>query len=170
MISDNIILRAKKKDRDAFEVIYNEFKDFVWNVAVKITGNQTLAEDVAAEVFIKVFDKIKKFKFKSSFKTWIYRVTVNTTLNYIDKEKRRAVKQVNEDYLKEESNVAEYTVKELLHHLEKKEKMIIILREVEGLTYGEIADAMNISLAAVKTKIYRIRNKLRKNYELSSFR
>ena len=61
MISDNIILRAKKKDIDAFEIIYNEFKDFVWNVVLKTTGSQTLAEDATAEVFIKVFNKIKKF-------------------------------------------------------------------------------------------------------------
>lgn len=171
MITENIILNAGKRDPDAFQRIYLEFKDFVWNIALKTTGNQTHAEDVTSEVFIRLFKNIRKFEFRSSFKTYLYRVTVNTTLNYLKKENRRKTKHLNEDFkelrdcpIKHEFDEKDLTDK-LLSKLDINKRILIVLREIEGLSYDEIARTLNMNLGTVKTNIYRARDRLRKIYE-----
>jgi RNA polymerase sigma-70 factor (ECF subfamily) len=172
MITKEIINQAKNKDHEAFESIYAEYKDFVWNISLKISGNSSIAEDITSEVFIRLFKKINKFNFKSSFKTWLYRISVNTALNCMDKINRKKTKQLNPDYrdkievtdrenTRDESDI----VNGLLHELNNEDRMLIVLRELEGQPYKDIAAIFKISLASVKTKIYRAREKLRNKYK-----
>ncbi|MFW6134909.1 MAG: RNA polymerase sigma factor [Elusimicrobiota bacterium] len=172
MVSKEVIQKAKKGDTDAFREIYSEFKDFVWNIALKTAGNRTMAEDAASLIFIRVFKKMKKFKFKSSFKTWLYRVAVNTTINYIKKENNSETLQLNTDYKddlydahkfqKELSN--KDLVKTILNRLPANQRMLVTLREFQGMSYEEISKYMNISMSSVKVGIYRAREKMRKIY------
>ncbi|MFC2061360.1 RNA polymerase sigma factor [Elusimicrobiota bacterium] len=173
MIQRDIIERAKEKDEEAMEEIYLEFKDFVWNIALKTAGSRTAAEDAAAETFIRVFKKIGKFNFKSSFKTWLYRVTVNTTLNCMDKERRRKTLHLNEEYrdIQAEGSAPQddgrdnEMVNKMLDKLEPKERIFVYLRDIQGTAYNEIADIMKMNIGTVKTNIYRAREKLRKIYK-----
>lgn len=172
LVTEADILKAKGRDLEAFERIYHEFKDFVWNVTLKMAGSPTLAEDITSEVFIRLFKKIKKFQFKSSFKTWFYRLTVNTALNYLDKESRRRTKQLNEDsgYLNKVFNADDefdnkIIMDILLNRLDDRQRMLIVLREVEGLSYNEITDVLDMNLGTVKTNIYRARDRLKEIYK-----
>ncbi|MGM0568522.1 MAG: RNA polymerase sigma factor [Elusimicrobiota bacterium] len=168
MILKSDIKKASRKDKRAMKKIYDEYSQFVWNVALKTCGNRSLASDAAQEVFIKIFKKIGKFRFKSSFKTWVYRISVNTTLNIIKKEKRREGLEIKGNFVYTESSSknleAKEEVYEMLSLLKEEERMLIVLREIEGLSYKEISTAAGITLAAVKTKIYRSREKLKKIY------
>ncbi|MFH1415613.1 MAG: RNA polymerase sigma factor [Elusimicrobiota bacterium] len=172
MIPEEVILDAMKKKEYAIERIYEEFSGFVWNIALRTTGNVTLAEDASAEVFVRIFKNIRKFDFRSSFKTWLYRVAVNTTLNLIDREKRRKTLRLNETYDTEFHGDQETEkdldnksiVEELLSGLEEKDRMMIILREVENLSYEEIAESLEMNIGTVKTNIYRARERLREIY------
>lgn len=168
MISEGTILEAKKGNSEAFKRIYLEFKNTVWNVALKTTRNRTYAEDVTTEVFVKVFTRIRQFKFKSSFKTWLYRITVNTAFNYLKKEKTRETSPLTEEYgLNNDNPEADETfarkdfIDKLLDRLGGKQRMIITLREIEGLSYEEIAGMLKMKPGTVRINVYRAREKLR---------
>ncbi len=173
MITNDIIVSAAKRDSEAFRQIYMEFRDFVWNISITVTSNKTHAEDIASEVFLKLFKNIKKFKFKSSFRSWLYRITINTALNYIDKEKRRQTKHLNEDYKDKEhrmpdpeNEIYEKTLtNRLLGKLDAKQRLLLVLREIEGLSYSDISQMLLMNIGTVKTNIYRARDKLREIYK-----
>ena len=84
-ISENIIEKAAGGDQEAFESIYRAFSKFVYNVAWRIVTRHEDAEEVTQEVFIIVYRKLNTFQFKSTLKTWVYRVTINTAMNYAKK-------------------------------------------------------------------------------------
>ena len=80
-ISKDILMQAAKGDIGAFEEIYRIASDFIFNVAYRITNNNEDAEEVSQDVFIKIYKNLKGFRFQSSFKTWIYRIAVNSAVN-----------------------------------------------------------------------------------------
>lgn len=164
-----IISRAASGDTGAMRAVYDEYSGFVWNLALKFTGDETLAEDAASEVFVRLFKKLGKFRGRSSFRTWLYRFTVNTVINFVKKQRRRNSLPLKESaYLPEEDAG---TLEErdlaarLLGELGGEERMILILREAEGMSYSEIAGVLGIKVPAVKSRIYRARMRLREVYE-----
>jgi RNA polymerase sigma-70 factor (ECF subfamily) len=172
MTTTQIIERAAKSDPEARGLIYSEFKDFVWHISIGIAKNSRDAEDIASEVFVKVFSKIKGFRFKSSFKSWLYRVAVNTALNYIKKEKRqKTVNLENSITTVPETDTGVYdliesrdTVSSLMGELDAKSRMILVMREIDGMSYADIAVALDTNISTVKTWIYRSREELRRVY------
>ncbi|MGM0440989.1 MAG: RNA polymerase sigma factor [Elusimicrobiota bacterium] len=171
MVKNSTLKKAMAKDKDAFRTIYESYKDFAWNLALKYTGSENMAEDAVSEVFVKLFKKINKFNFKSSFETWFYRVSINTILNYVAREKRRRTDSVENMKIPQKKTEKELDrlereeiVDGLLKKLSSEERLIIVLREFEGLSYKEISRSLDMKLGTVKTKIYRTRNKLRKVY------
>ncbi|MDA3792942.1 MAG: sigma-70 family RNA polymerase sigma factor [Elusimicrobia bacterium] len=172
MINDKIIVAAADGDRQAFSKIYEEFNDMVWGLALKFTENTQVAEDGAAEIFVKLYKKIDKFDFRSSFKTWLYRFSVNTLLNFLEKEKRRYTARISDEMAEEGSPQAaqkktddKVLVRTLLSRIKPGEREIMILREIEGRSYKEIAEITGMKLGTVKTNIYRARESLRKVYK-----
>ncbi len=170
-MDDLTVKKALAGDRVAFKTIYNEYKDFVWNLAIKYTGSENIAEDAVSEVFIRLFKKLETFNFRSSFTTWFYRLAVNTILNYSVKESRRKTLSIKNMQIQEkaaDNKLRRLENKEiidnLLNQLLPEERIIIILREIEGFSYKKISDSLDMKLGTVKTKIYRTRNKLRKIY------
>ncbi len=168
MVGRTDLKKAARGDGAAMEKIYSTYSSFVFNVALKTSLNPSVASDVTQEVFIKIFKNLKKFKFKSSLRTWIYRITVNTALNMLEKEKRREGVQLDTSFYKsdeENSLRQQQTVEELLSVLGEKERLLIVLRELEGLSYREISSAAEMKLGTVKTKIYRAREKMREAWK-----
>jgi RNA polymerase sigma-70 factor, ECF subfamily len=92
-----IIIAAAEGDTDAFEELYRATADYVYTLALRITGNGAEAEEVAQDVYLKVFRGLKKFRFESSFATWLYRITVNSAITALRKTKRRRARQVEYD-------------------------------------------------------------------------
>lgn len=172
-ISRDIIEKAAAGDMRAFEDIYREFSSIVYTVALGITRGRQDAEEVTQDVFIKVFRGLKGFMFASSFGTWLYRITVNTALNMCSKRSRRGMESVNYDDVKDVLPPGPDTVKEeterqdtsarvaeLLKHISPEHRSCIVLREIEGLDYREIAEVLSIPLNTVRSRLKRAREAL----------
>ncbi len=171
-ISTDILVQAANGDIKAFEQIYNVTSGFVYNVALRITNNRSDAEEVTQDVFMQVLKNLKNFKFRSSLKTWMYRITVNTAINrYTQSQREKKRRQryegeaVNEtrsykgpEFIDKEA-VEEKTAF-LLNMLNPKQRACIVLREMEGLSYKEIAEALRLNINTVRSRLKRARETL----------
>ena len=171
-ISDDVIERAAGGDQDAFELIYRSFSKFVYNVAWRVVSRREDAEEVTQEVFLTVYRKLSSFKFQSTLKTWVYRVTINTALNYAKKLSK--VKNKTTEYNEQihcagvlgeaeaivDKEHNEKLVKVLLNTLTSDQKICIVLRNIEGLSYQEIAATLNININTVRSRLSRGREAL----------
>ena len=129
------------------------------------SGNQDDAQDLAQEVFIKIWENLSGFRQESTISTWIYRIAVNTCLLKIRKEKRFKRQPLNFDVpaLENSSAPDQKLLLDQMYHciarLNKKDKAIILLT-LEGLPQKEIADVMGVSHESIRTQVYRIKKKL----------
>jgi RNA polymerase sigma-70 factor (ECF subfamily) len=128
-------------------------------------------DDIAQEVFITVFKNLKNFRYESQFTTWLYRITINKCKDYLRKKKvRRIFSPVDEDYnyrveeIDENSDVR-IIIRQAINKLPDKLRIPISLRDLEGLSYQEIAEAMDLDLGTVKSRIFRARESLKKILE-----
>lgn len=171
-ISVDIIKQAFEGDIDAFEQIYKANSSFVYNVALKITRNCTDAEEVTQDVFMKVYHNLKYFQFRSAFKTWLYRVTVNMAINHYRKSIRETKDRVDYDSVIASVPAGQSTVEpvvqddneamlnKLLGMLSLEYKVCLILREIRGLSYKEISAVLKIPVNTVRSRIKRARESL----------
>lgn len=166
-ISDDLLHKAANRDMSAFGEVYKITSGFVHNVAFRIVGNSEDAQEVTQEVFLRLFDNLKSYKFQSSFKTWIYRVTVNTSLNF----RRKVLKDLNHQteyhenlHRGEDSGndpaENEELVNNLLAAINAKQRVCVVLREIEGLSYAEIAHVLKINMNTVRSRLKRARERL----------
>ena len=175
-----LLARFKKGDQQAFELLVRKYKTTVFNTVYSIMGNTQEADDIAQEVFLKVYTKAGSFKGESSFSTWLYRITVNRCLDELRKRKIKIISYETEfsqdeklrlkDVLasREEDITEDLRKKELqdviqkaMNSLPEKDRIILTLKEIEGLSYNEISKAMEISLGKVKIWLFRARQKLK---------
>ncbi len=171
-ISDDILTKGAQGDLESFEMIYKATAGFVYSVAFRVVGNQQDAEEIMQEVFLTVYRKLKSFRFQSSFKTWIYRVTANCAINYskkISKERNKTVEyDENLDALESPDEAGtkinreyhETMVHSLLKTLNPDQRACIVLRNIEGLSYQEIAESLRININTVRSRLKRGREAL----------
>ncbi len=170
-IAPDILERSAAGNLDAFEEIYKATSSFVYNVALRVTRNSANAEEVTQDVFMKIYRNLKSFGFRSSFKTWVYRITVNTAINHYRKSGKEERSRVDYDNVIEtlpdnrpetaiEQSDSQARLNALLDRLSPEHKTCLILREIEGLSYAEIAGALNIPLNTVRTRLKRARQAL----------
>lgn len=168
-ITDEIIVKAAGGDLEAFEFIYRATSGFVYNVAFRVVNNRQDAEEVTQEVFLTVYNKLNSFRFQSSLKTWIYRVTANAAINYakrvskdhkhmeLDEQITAGPQEANDNISKEHN---EKVVTALLDSLNPDQRACVVLRSIEGLSYQEIADALGININTVRSRLKRARETL----------
>jgi RNA polymerase sigma-70 factor, ECF subfamily len=173
-ISQDILIRARDGDMEAFEAVYKSASGFVYNVALKIARKSSDAEEITQDVFVKIYRSLKDFAFKSSFKTWVYRITVNTALNHtrasmkdkdvIGFEDMNILPAKNDDL---KTNIdrqdSEAKVDAMLEALNPDQRACMVLREIEGLDYKEIAETLNIPINTVRSRLKRARETLLAN-------
>lgn len=174
-----LVERAQAGDQDAFQEIVQRYQRKVYSICYGMLKNQQDALDVSQDVFIKVFRYLKNFNHSSSFYTWLYRITVNKCIDFIRKQNRRAELDYNDavapgEGVDGDENILPSTLgmqpdrvyarKELrekmleaLESLSEKHRTILILREVEGLAYEEIADVLGISKGTVMSRLFHAR-------------
>ena len=166
-----IIKAIAKGDRSAFQRLYLEYSDIVYNLALSYTKNIEEAEEVTQDVFTKVYLNNSKFKGNAKLKTWIYRITVNTSLDYLRKKKRFSLFSLpqndlsNIDFehpgvLLENKENAKILYK-VIDSLPDTQKTAFILSFIEELPRQEVADIMETSLKAVESLLQRAKKKLR---------
>lgn len=175
-----LIKRSAKGDIDAFEKLIEAHQKTAYNIALKMLRNSEDAKDISQQAFIKVFRYIDTFNFESSFKTWMYRIIVNLCIDYINKNKKNTVysldnpistekgeirREIKDDTNMPENIIEKKETKELVHNainkLDEIHRTIIILRDIEGFSYNEISEILDISIGTVKSRIKRGRDNLR---------
>lgn len=173
-IAPDILERACAGDMEAFEQLYKATSSFVYNVALRISRNSADAEEVTQDVFMKIFRNLKGFQFRSSFKTWVYRITVNTSINHYRKFIREKKDRVDYDSIIESlpsgrlacedaiQSDNETRLNVLLETLSTEYKACLVLREIEGLSYREIASTLKIPVNTVRSRLKRAREALLK--------
>lgn len=171
-----LIERIKQGDNGAFEVLVNQYSARVSNTIYHILGISSDVDDLAQEVFIKVYKHLDNFNQKSKFSTWLYRITVNTVYDYLRKKRHRRTISLEELEPEEpgrftalpeavtgqaEQNELQKLLHKLIQELPVKYRTVVILKDIEGLAYNEIAGIMKCSLGTVESRLYRARMALR---------
>jgi len=172
-IDESFLIRQfKDGDQSTFEWIVKNNQDRIYNLCRYLLVNPQDAEDAAQEVFLKAYRKLKDFRPESSLYTWLYRIGVNTCLDH--KRKFRPEPLKNESLAEsllsvEPSPESRFQSKEIgqaiqsaLEQLPKNSKAAIVLKEIEGLSYDEMAEVLQISIGTVKSRISRAREELRR--------
>lgn len=169
-IAKDILIRASQGDMQAFEDVYKASSSFVYNVALRVVNNREDALEVAQEVFMIIYNKLKTFRFESSFKTWAYRITANYAINFAKKSSRVKIVPY-EDAFGEGAVLSEVQtqmdqdhrnqlVENLLAELNPDQRACVVLRDIQGLSYEEIAQTLNININTVRSRLKRSREKL----------
>jgi len=151
-----------------FKKIYDYYAPFVWRVVFRTLGNESDAKVVLQSVFIVVHKSVRNFRFESAFSTWIYRISLNETIKFINKRKSRRELPLNENIeIKDsEDKISDKNlVKNILATLSAEEKFLIVSREVDGIPFEELAEITGESSGALRVKISRLKQKIRENFD-----
>lgn len=185
-IDDSVLVQQSQAgDTKAMEWLILKYQNRIYNVTLKMCGNPDDAAELTQEAFVKVIESINKFQGKSSFYTWLFRIAVNLTLNHCQRTSRTATrsldaeesgqegaaKQYLKDFLSDE-NAADPAVlaqsrelcelaKQSLLKLDEPQRAVIVLRDIEGMNYNDIADVLNIELGTVRSRLSRARSHVR---------
>jgi RNA polymerase sigma-70 factor (ECF subfamily) len=170
-----LVRRAQRNERGAFDLLVLKYQHKVVKLVARLLRDPTEAEDVAQEAFVKAYRALGSFRGDSAFYTWLYRIAVNTARNAIASRQRRPLDYEAELSESEQSNLASrlrhtdtpeatalseeirVTVNEAIEQLPEDLRTAIVLREVEGLSYEEIAAAMDCPVGTVRSRIFRAR-------------
>ena len=163
-----VLRRAQRGDERAFTLIVRAYEVPVFNYVMRLVGDRSLAEDLTQEVFLRVFQGLPRFSLRSKFTTWLFQVTKNRVLDELRASERRPRANVClEDAPPLEVIDAPFERLEAIDAVWRSVegltvdlKMALLLRDVVGMSYTEIADALEITLATVKWRIYRAREEV----------
>ena len=175
----NLIKRCQEGDDSAFGELIDSYNDKAFSIAYGVMGNHHDAADMAQEAFVKVYRNIGKFNFKSSFGTWFYRIVKNTCIDELRRQKRNRVisldaeiegedgdykMQVADDKEDIQTQLEKKETKEMLwaalEMLSEKHRAVLVLADIKGFDYLEIADMLDMPVGTVKSRIFRAREKL----------
>ena len=155
--------------RPDFDQIYEAHKQKVWKLAARFVNSRPDQEDLFQEIFLKINKALPKFRGEASLNTWIFRLAVNTALNFIKKQKRyRALKDLLSWFRPEEmpeSRIPEERLSLPLNKLNPQQRMILILSDVEELKLEEIARLLGLPVGTVKSNLHRSREIIKKELE-----
>jgi RNA polymerase sigma-70 factor (ECF subfamily) len=167
----DLIRRFKQGDSSAFEALIRKYQDRVYNLCRYMLQDPQNAQDAAQDVFLKVYRGLKNFRPDASLYTWIYRIAVTTCLDSTRKSRREAIRSepLTEDLPSDEpvterlyeSGEIRASIQQALQKLPQKMRAAIILREIDELSYEEIAEVLHTSAGTVKSRISRARKRLR---------
>ena len=173
-----IVRKVLGGDANAFETLVLEYEKNVYNIARRMTGNSEDAADMTQEAFIKAYNSLQSFRGDSKFSVWLYRIVSNVCLDFLRSKNRRPTVSLSvedddgEDTqldVADESQSPELlldrkltreSVRRGLDSLPPDYRQILLLREIQGLSYDEIAQALSLEVGTVKSRIFRARKRL----------
>ena len=158
-----VLRKAQRGDERAFSIIVRAYETPVFNYVLRLVGDRSLAEDLTQEVFLRVFQGLPKFSLRCKFTTWLFQVTKNRVLDELRASERRPKHLVALDDIAPlevmdapiERGETVDALWRAIEGLSTDLKMALLLRDVAGLSYTEIADALEVTLATVKWRIYK---------------
>lgn len=181
MTEQELVERAKKGDETAFEVLVTDNEKRIYNLCRRLTGNPEDAAELTQEAFLNAWRGLSRFQGESSFSTWLYRLASNACIDFLRKEKRRQnlsmtvsmddeeearqVELPDERYAPErelERTEVRQAVAAGLERLTPEHRQVLVMREINGLSYAEIGAVLGLEEGTVKSRIARARNALRK--------
>ena len=173
-----LVRRAQAGDEPAFRELVEKYQSKVFSIIHGIVRQRNDVEDIAQQVFAKVFFSIRNFDFRSSLITWIYKITVNECFDYLRKKKVRKLvyeSDLSEDEVRRVENTEpsvdrapaadsslakrDYVLK-LMSRVSEEERALLMLKEVEGYSVEELAEMMSMNENTIKVKLFRARQKL----------
>jgi RNA polymerase sigma-70 factor (ECF subfamily) len=179
--SEDLMVRIAKGDNDAFEILVNRHQTSVLNLIYRFIGDRTQAKDLAQEVFIRVWQSAKSYEPKAKFTTWIYKITTNLCINELKSARRRRWFSFHrsdedsensiEDSISNGSMNAEdlllakersSQISDVLQSLPDNQRMALILKRYDYLSYYEIAQILGCSVSAVESLLVRAKRNLQK--------
>ena len=164
----SVLRKAQKGDREAFTEIVRAYETPIHNYILRLTGDRTLAEDLTQEVFVRVFNGLPRFSLRCKFTTWLFQVTKNRVLDELRARERRPHGMVAFDDIPpletydqpvERTETIE-AIWRAVQDLNPDLKMALLLRDIVGLPYNEIADSLEITLSTVKWRIFKAREEV----------
>lgn len=173
-----LVRRAQKDDKQAFEVLVQRHQSRVFAVAGGILRNREDVEDIAQQVFLKAYFSIKRFDQRAAFTTWLYKITVNECWDLLRKRKVRPL-VVEADLSEEQAQMyqasseqsdgrpdtserlaARQQVEDLMSCLDERDRTMLVMKEVQGFSVEEIAEIMESNANTVKVRLFRARQKI----------
>jgi len=177
--NDDLLRRAASGDMDAFEELIRGYERLIFNITYRVLGNADDAKDASQEVLIKIYKNLHKCANMKAFKSWVYTVANNTCIDEIRKRKNKTADSLDkfiqtedgeiekqlpaDDVTPEESLLRKERRKDLqaaICQLSPQHRTLIVLRDIKGLSYNELADATGTSLGTVKSRLSRARLQL----------
>lgn len=181
MSEDNLIESLKRGDPGALESLFSVYKDKVYNTALSYLQNEQDAEELTQDVFIEIFNSASKFKGDSALSTWIYRITINKSLDAIKFRKRKKRFAVLTSIFKKDDGSADIEIPDFIHpgietelkersavlfkaldSLPENQRSAFILSKLENLSYKEISEVLKTTVPAVESLLSRAKQNLRK--------
>jgi len=189
-IDDAVLVeQCRRGDSAALETLILRYQNRIYNVILKICANADDAAELTQETFVKVIENIDEFEGRSSFYTWAFRIAINLTLNYCkrsvklgirsldagDDEHNRQARGVLKEFLSDDSSpdpavvaqnreLCEIAIKSLMG-LDDPQRAVVVLRDIEGMNYAQIAKVLDVELGTVKSRLSRARSNLREILE-----
>jgi RNA polymerase sigma-70 factor (ECF subfamily) len=176
----DLVARHRYGDPAAFEELYGQYAAMVYNMSLRSSGDPVLAEDLSQEVFLRIYRSLARFRGNSSLKTWIYRVCINHCRSRLGRRARLRKVEVPEASLEhaladsapgpEETAVQgdeRRLLRTALPRIDAVFRESVILRDIEGLSYSEIAEVLGVPVGTVRSRIARGRDQLRALLEVS---
>ena len=176
LLDAELVKRVQAGDKAAFDILVQKYQHKVVNLISRFVSDQTECYDIAQDAFIKAYRAIGNFRGDSQFYTWLYRIAANTAKNHLASRARKSptysVDVEDAEHFEGESGLKEYTTPENLLLTDEIEKTVfkaiealpedlksaITLREIEGLSYEEIAEVMDCPIGTVRSRIFRARD------------
>jgi RNA polymerase sigma-70 factor (ECF subfamily) len=168
-LDDEVVRRAQRGDRDAFELLVRTYQVPLFNHVFRLVGDRGLAEDLTQDVFVRVFEKLPGFSFKSRFTTWLFQVASNRVVDELRaRERRPRPAELHSDDLlgvvdppREHAETID-AIWQAVGDLNLDLKTALLLRDVAGFSYDEIAETLHVTLATVKWRIYKAREEVQR--------
>ena len=165
----SLVKRFIDGDESTFRLLVQRHKEKVRNIIYLTLGDSDAVDDIAQEVFITIYKNLKNFRFESLFTTWLYRITVNKSKDHLRKKNVRKIfvpineasEKLNNELITEKSDVSKI-VMNAISKLPQKLKIPLLLKDIEGFSYQEIAQTMECEIGTVKSRIFRAREGLKK--------
>ncbi len=173
-----LITQCQRGDMNAFRQLVERYEDRIYALSCSIIGDREMARDAAQEAFVRAYKALKNFEGKSSFYTWLYRITTNVCLNIAHREKRR-LDSVSLDALQETYDISpdrffcaedphndieridlRNQIQNVLNRLSPDHRTVVVLKDIEDFSQEEIAQTLGISVGTVKSRLSRAREHL----------
>ena len=179
MLEGDLVRRARTGDLKAYDELVRRYQERIYATIYHMTSNHEDANDLAQDSFIKAFQALKSFKGGSSFYTWLYRIAVNKTINFLKQRKNKHHFSLNDLDFNTEHNpdlvalISDKTpsrdagltelqkkLNEALHKLSEPHRMVVVLHDVQGLSHEEIAEIMDCNIGTVRSRLFYARQQL----------